>query len=563
MTDLAPGAPLGPYVIEDEIGRGGFATVYRANDARFGGAVAIKVLASHLAGDDEAVEQFLAEARALRTVESESVVSVFDISGTDDGRPFMVLQYADRGTLLDRLVTGQPATNDELVHLTRFLDRALVALHEQSMVHRDVKPSNVLITSGSTELTESGGLIEPDERFLLGDLGLVKDLSSSPPVTRGSGSAAYAAPEQRAVVSRVDTRTDIYAASAVVAEAAIGRFRRPEETWDEVLTQISASGRPDLASSLGNGLDEDPARRPSDVSVWAAEIRASLGPVDAETQRLVDTAAAQRKATGRGRRRFAAVAILAAGLLLAAVIGLFALTDDEPQLATGEREPAALEAEVAAATVEREPVEPACGDPDRGVAQELSPAGVTIADVTDTTITVGWTAQDQAYSIFLDGKYFDNARKASNLYVFEELDAGAAHEVVMTAHTVPPDQGASVCATTASEAVDRLPVGATMATDLLATEVTSTSVTLSWTPALSGGRYTLYSGFLEEGKSFPQIIGAGGVAPDITSFEFTGLDSGAEVVVGLRTIVGENQSGLRWISIDLPDEVRRGSGPGS
>lgn len=581
MTTLTPGSALGPYVIEDEIGRGGFATVYRADDARFGRPVAIKVLAAHLARDDEAVERFLAEARALRSVDDDSVVSVFDIAGTDDDRPFMVLQYADRGTLLERILNGWPATDAELGRIVSFLERALGALHALQMVHRDVKPSNVLITTANTPADGLSGLLHPDDRLVLGDLGLVKDLSSGSTVTRGSGSAAYAAPEQRAVVSRVDTRTDIYAASAVIAEAALGRTRRADESWDDMLQEIGNAGRPKVAAALEQGLSEDPADRPASIEDWSAAVRGAVGPGGALTSNRL---ARSDKPTSRWPMLAWVVGALA---LVAGAAAIVITARDAGVSSKGSREVAIVAAapapvtadnnastvaDAATATAVLEPTpapEPtpqsgqaasaqpgitdgeACGDPDRGVAEGLAPSELMITDVSDTTMTVEWAAVDQAYSIFVDGSYFDNARKLSRQYVVEGLSPGINHDVVMTAHNVLPEEGAHVCAVTALEPTEELPVGVTMATQLVATAVTSTSAELAWVPAASGGRYTLYSGTLADGKKFPDIIGAGGAEPGSSSYVFTDLEEGATVVVGLRTISGENQSGLAWVEIDL------------
>jgi serine/threonine protein kinase len=124
------GAPsrLGRYVVRRRLGSGGFATVWLAHDEQLDAEVAIKVLADNWAHDDSVRHRFLEEGRFLRRVESEHVVQVHDVGELEDGRPFLVLTYADRGTLADRLKKA-PLAAVEAVGVIVQVGRGLQALH--------------------------------------------------------------------------------------------------------------------------------------------------------------------------------------------------------------------------------------------------------------------------------------------------------------------------------------------------------------------------------------------------------------------------------------------------
>lgn len=342
--EFLPGDRLGPYTIEAVVGQGASAIVYRAQDPRFGEPVAIKVLAKHLASDVEAVERFSGEARALRAVDNDAVVSVYDIAQTPEAVPYMVLALADRGTLDDRLGLGRPATATELRTLLAFFERSLGALHERGLVHRDVKPSNVLLASSTgAEPTAQAtfGLLRPDDRLLLGDLGLVKDTTAGRALTRGAGTHSYAAPEQRAVVSHVTTRSDLYAASAVIAEATIGRVRDANESWEDISAQIGQLGRPVFADALSAGFAEDPNERPVDIGDWATRLRSALASSDPELPKR--QAGQALRSTNDGRSGFslrnrsgkvAALLGLCVALIAASVLLFSSPTEDTSSVNT-------------------------------------------------------------------------------------------------------------------------------------------------------------------------------------------------------------------------------------
>ena len=136
------------------IGSGGFATVWLAYDEQLDSPVAVKVLAENWTEDHHVRQRFLEEGRFLRKVESPHVVTVYDAGGLDDGRPYLVMSYADQGTLADRLEI-EGLTPTQALEVVRQIGLGLTALHERGVLHRDVKPANVLFRTGDTHGTGS------------------------------------------------------------------------------------------------------------------------------------------------------------------------------------------------------------------------------------------------------------------------------------------------------------------------------------------------------------------------------------------------------------------------
>ena len=209
------GQTLGHYRILEQIGAGGMGVVYRAHDERLDRDVALKVLPAGALSDEAARKRFRKEAIALSKLNHPNIATIHDFD-TQDGTDFLVMEYIPGVTLTDR-VSGGPLPEKEIARLGVQLAEGLSAAHEQSVIHRDLKPGNLRIM--------------PDGRLKILDFGLAKlvhplsetDLTASGSETHAvAGTLPYMAPEQLQGAA-LDARTDIYAAGVVLYEMATGR----------------------------------------------------------------------------------------------------------------------------------------------------------------------------------------------------------------------------------------------------------------------------------------------------------------------------------------------------
>ncbi len=265
---------LGRYEVQRVLGTGAFGTVYLAEDPALDDLVAIKTLAENWSFDPEFRSRFIQEARVMRRVVSDHLVRVHDIGETNDGQPFFVMDFAEGGTLEDRLerrtAGDNPArlTLDDTMVVARAIAAGLADLHREGIVHRDLKPSNLVIRSnrrGSSPV-QAAALLEPGERLLLSDFGLAKDLSHGSGLTIAGGTPGYMAPEQRIPGARIDQRADVYAASALVARLLSGRPPLIDGSWDR-------SGQHSLVVAVvARGLALLPEERHPDIAIWVSEL---------------------------------------------------------------------------------------------------------------------------------------------------------------------------------------------------------------------------------------------------------------------------------------------------
>ncbi len=218
---ISAGTKLGPYLITDQIGKGGMGEVYRATDTRLDRAVAIKVLRQEMADNRERRERFEREARTISSLNHPHICTLYDV-GEQDGTHFLVMELVEGQTLEQRLQKGGLPLAEALKYTIQIAD-ALDKAHRQGVVHRDLKPGNVMITRSGVKLLDFG------LAKLKGDAATASGLSQAPThdralTTEGTilGTLQYMAPEQLEGKD-ADSRSDIFAFGAVVYEMVTGQ----------------------------------------------------------------------------------------------------------------------------------------------------------------------------------------------------------------------------------------------------------------------------------------------------------------------------------------------------
>ena len=207
MTQLGAGSAFGAYRIEGVLGRGGMGVVYRATQVALDRVVALKVLAPELAGDEEFRARFQRESRLLASIDHPNVMPIFE-AGELDGTLFLSMRYVQGVDLRDRLRLEQRLALPRALAIVEQVAAALDAAHSNGLVHRDVKPANILI-----ERRADG------EHVFLSDFGLTKHVGDpAGDLTKTGewlGTVDYVAPEQVLNVP-VDARADVYALGCVL-----------------------------------------------------------------------------------------------------------------------------------------------------------------------------------------------------------------------------------------------------------------------------------------------------------------------------------------------------------
>ena len=333
------GTTVAGYRLEKLLGRGGMSVVYLAEHVRLGRKVALKLLSAALSEDESFRERFERESRRAAEIDHPNIVPIYD-AGDADGQFFIAMRYV-QGADLKTLIKGEgPLNVGRTLYILEQAASALDAAHERDLVHRDVKPANILIES-------------PSDRVFLTDFGVVKHTASQGLTKTGFfiGTVDYAAPEQIEGLP-VDARTDVYALGCVLYECLAGRapFDRDAEVavMHAHLTEPPPSlrtARPDLPKDLDR--------------VIAAAMSKTKDERPTTCEALIEAAHAAALGRGTSTARQAALSEAAAAAEAASSV------EDEPEAVVGgPEEPDEAKPRVA------EPV----------VAQTSSGGGVTGAD---------------------------------------------------------------------------------------------------------------------------------------------------------------------------------------
>ena len=266
------------YELGDVVGTGGMASVYCAYDTLLERNVALKILHDHYSEDDDYVDRFRREARAAAQLSHPGIVTVID-RGDEGGRQFIVFEYVEGETLKELVERTGPMPVRRVIELALQIGRAIAFAHDQGLVHRDVKPQNVLLG--------------PEGRAKVTDFGIARALEAVGRTESGTvlGTSHYIAPEQ-ARGEPVDAQTDVYSFGVVLYELLVGEVPYPGDNFLNVAMKhvndpvpSLLERRPDcplrLARLVERMMAKEPEARPASMDEVLSELEGCLAELDA------------------------------------------------------------------------------------------------------------------------------------------------------------------------------------------------------------------------------------------------------------------------------------------
>jgi serine/threonine protein kinase len=289
---------LGRYRLDRTLGSGGMAIVYLGHDRELGRPVAVKRLADNLSHDRAFRDRFLREAQLAAPLSHPNLVRVYDFGHDPDGRPFIVMEYVEGGSLAETLARDGALSSARVVAVARDSCSGLAYAHAAGLVHRDLKPQNLLL--------------DRDGRVKIADFGIARTLDGTSLTLTGSvlGTVGYLAPEQ-AGGAQVSAAVDIYGLGVTLYQLATGAMPGPD----------APQALPDpLRSVVARCLDPDPAHRPTAeaLSAMLDEPATLVAPPRVPARRVVPVRGIRN---GRLAAALLAVLVVAAIVILAATSG--------------------------------------------------------------------------------------------------------------------------------------------------------------------------------------------------------------------------------------------------
>lgn len=315
------GKVIDNYKITAVLGRGGMGVVYKAQDMTLDRDVALKMMDSRLASDENFLKRFQSEAKALAKLQNPNIVSVFALRETELGF-CIVMEFVEGNTLADRIKDGGPMPLDRALPIFKQLLTAFDHAHKAGIIHRDIKPSNVMIT--------------PDDVVKVTDFGLAKiQQPTAMTATMGTGGTLfYMSPEQVRGLGNVDSRGDIYSIGMTLYETLAGKVPFSESDSDFTIRQSIVEGKipppdklnPDIPREISRVITKSIEREPEKRFQTAAEFRDALSAVKVEKRPVLHATSVDADARPRdvrvGKKRaplligMAVVVLAVAGILM-------------------------------------------------------------------------------------------------------------------------------------------------------------------------------------------------------------------------------------------------------